>query len=151
MTCRVPFAFGIGFAAIWAISGARTAGWGMSCFCPSRRQSTKSLLSFDTDGDFFVLDGNNTVYKKTRAECFGWYRYQPFRCTSINSNVVGGVLISPPELHWSYTYTRALGDSSSCICWHSILYDVRVCISFVYLLVSSPLLVVSSGRLCVAW
>jgi len=40
VTGRVPFAFGIGFAAFWAGCGARTAGWGMSCCCPSRRQAT---------------------------------------------------------------------------------------------------------------
>jgi len=34
------------------------------------------------------------------------------------------VLSSAREFHWSYTYTRALGDSSSCICWHYILYDL---------------------------
>ena len=43
---RVPFAFGIGFAAVWAGCGARTVGWGMSCCCPSRRRSTESLLCF---------------------------------------------------------------------------------------------------------
>ena len=34
------------------------------------------------------------------------------------------VLSSAREFHWSYTYTGALGDSSSCTCWHSIVYDL---------------------------
>jgi len=46
VTGRVPFAFGIGFAAVWAGCGARTAGWGMSSCCPSRGQSTEPLLFF---------------------------------------------------------------------------------------------------------
>jgi len=37
-----------------------------------------------------------------------------------------GMLSSAREFHWSYTYTRALGDSSSCTCWHSILYDLHL-------------------------
>ena len=44
VTGRVRFAFGIGFAAVWAGCGARTAAWGMSCCCPSRGQSTEPLL-----------------------------------------------------------------------------------------------------------
>ena len=35
-----------------------------------------------------------------------------------------GLLSSAREFHWSYTYTGALGDSSSCTCWHSIVYDL---------------------------
>ena len=42
----------------------------------------------------------------------------------MNSNIIGGVLSSAREFHWSYAYTRALGDSSSCTCWNSILYDL---------------------------
>ena len=53
VTGRVPFAFGIGFAAAWAGCRARTAGWGMSCCCPSRRWSTEPLWCFCTNGDFF--------------------------------------------------------------------------------------------------
>ena len=34
------------------------------------------------------------------------------------------VFSSAREFHWSYTYTGALGDSSSCTCWHSIVYDL---------------------------
>ena len=34
------------------------------------------------------------------------------------------LLSSAREFHWSYTYTRAFGDSSSCTCWHSIVYDL---------------------------
>jgi len=73
VTGRLPFAFGIGFAAVWAGCGARTAGWGMSCCCPSRGQSTEPLLFLWTNGDFFLVDGNVTVHKKNRAECLGRY------------------------------------------------------------------------------
>jgi len=124
VTGRVFFAFGIGFAAIWAGSGGRTLGWGLSSCCPSRGQSTKPLLFFVHQRRFFVLDGNDTVHNKNRAECFCWYRCQPSRWTYMNSNVIGGVLSSAREFHWSYTYTRALADSSSCTCWHSIVYDL---------------------------
>ena len=34
------------------------------------------------------------------------------------------MLSSAREFHWSYTYTRAFGDSSLCTCWHSIVYDL---------------------------
>ena len=34
------------------------------------------------------------------------------------------LLSSAREFHWSYTYTGALGDSRSCTCWHSIVYDL---------------------------
>ena len=67
VTGRVPFAFGIGFAAVWAGCGARTAGWGMSCCCPRRRQSTEPRLFFVHYRRFFVLDSIDTVHKKHRA------------------------------------------------------------------------------------
>jgi len=183
VTGRVPFAFGIGFAAVCAGCGARTVGWGMSCCCPSqksstepflcfaltatfssgryryrpeeksrgvlgvvwdgsggrtfgwymsccypsRRRSTESLLCLCTNGDLFLVDGNDTVYKRNRAESLEGYRYRPFRWNDMNSNVFRVVLSSAREHHWSYTYTRALGDPSKCTCWHSIL----VCLVFV--------------------
>ena len=123
-TGRVPFAFGIRFAAVSTGSRGRTFGWGMSSCCPSRGQSTEPLLCLWTNGDFFLVDGNVTVYNKNRAECLGRYRYHPFRWTYIHFNVIGGVLSSAREFHSSYTYTGALGDSSSCTWWHSIVYDL---------------------------
>ena len=38
--------------------------------------------------------------------------------------LLSALLSSAREFHWSYTYTGALGDSSSCTCWHSIVYDL---------------------------
>ena len=77
-TGRVPFAFGIGFAAVWAGCGGRTVGWGMSCCCPSRRGSTEPLLFFALTAIFFS-ERSVTVHKKNRAECLGRYRYRPIR------------------------------------------------------------------------
>jgi len=96
-----------------------------SCF-PSRWRSTESLLFFCTSGDFFVVDSNDIVHKKNHAECLGRNRDRPFRWIYMNFNVMGGVLSSAQEFHWSYTYTRALGESSSYTCWHSILYYLYV-------------------------
>ena len=73
---------------------------------------------------FLVVDGHETVYKINRAERYGCYRHQPLRWTYMNSNVIGEILSSAWDFHRSYTYTRALGDSSSCTCWRFILYDL---------------------------
>jgi len=72
----------------------------------------------------FLVDGNDTFHNKTRAECLGRYRYRRFTWTYINSDAIAEVLSSAREFHWSCSHTRALGDSSSCIRWHSILYDL---------------------------
>jgi len=109
-------------------------------------------LFYCPNGDIFLVDSNDPVQKKTRAECLGRHRCRPFRWTHINFNVNGGVLSSAPEFRWSCTHTRALGDSSLCTCWHAIVvWLVVVCNCFAYLLVSPRPLVMSSGRLCVAW